>query len=193
MFANYYPKLYREYLDMVNALERTQPYLRRAHPQTVFAAASANFGQAATFEHTDFANKANGICTIFCCGYFDPKRSGLLVLRQLNLAIQFPPGSLILLPSALLKHANTALALGESRYSFTQFSAGGLFRWVQYGCQSWASLQAQSKKNNDRRAQDELDARSTAFIKASAAFSTIASLHDDRVKAGLLKPAVASK
>lgn len=28
------------------------------------------------------------------------------------------------------------MRLGETRYSFTQYTAGGLFRWVEYGEQS---------------------------------------------------------
>lgn len=50
--------------------------------------------------------------------------------------IEFPPGALILIPSALLRHSNTMVRPSESRSSFTQYSAGGLFRWVACGCKS---------------------------------------------------------
>lgn len=49
------------------------------------------------------------------------------------MVIEFPPGSTILLPSASLRHGNTTIQQGEHRYSFTQYTAGGIFRWVEQG------------------------------------------------------------
>lgn len=82
-----------------------------------------------------------------------------LVLWDLKVVIEFPPGSTILIPSAALRHSNTAIAKGETRYSFTQYSAGGLFRWVVQGFQKspqyWASLtpeeHATAREECDRR------------------------------------------
>lgn len=47
--------------------------------------------------------------------------------------IEFPPGSTILIPSATVRHSNVAIQQGETRYSLTQYAAGGLFRWVEHG------------------------------------------------------------
>ena len=44
--------------------------------------------------------------------------------------VRFPPGSTIFIPSALLRHSNTGIQRGERRSSFVQYTAGGLFRWV---------------------------------------------------------------
>ncbi|PBK79757.1 hypothetical protein ARMGADRAFT_1040562 [Armillaria gallica] len=64
---------------------------------------------------------------------------------DLKLVIDFPPSSTILIPSAILKHSNMTIMRGERRYSFTQYSVGGLFHWVDYGHQTsedyWASLE----------------------------------------------------
>ena len=57
------------------------------------------------------------------------------MLWDLQLAIEFPPGSTILIPSAVLHHSNIPIQKGEERYSFTQYTAGGLFRWVDHGFQ----------------------------------------------------------
>jgi hypothetical protein len=57
------------------------------------------------------------------------------VLWDLQLVIEFPPGSTILIPSAVLHHSNIPIQKGEERYSFTQYTAGGLFRWVDHGFQ----------------------------------------------------------
>ncbi|KAJ2922153.1 hypothetical protein H1R20_g14941, partial [Candolleomyces eurysporus] len=39
-------------------------------------------------------------------------------------------GAIILIPSATLIHVNTPVQPGERRISFTQFCAGGLFRYI---------------------------------------------------------------
>jgi hypothetical protein len=80
-----------------------------------------------------------GWCAITALGNFDPTLGGHLVLWDLKLVIEFPPGSTILIPSATLRHSNVAIRQGETRYSFTQYTAGGLFRWVDNGFQCAAS------------------------------------------------------
>ena len=50
-----------------------------------------------------------------------------------HLVIEFPPGSTILLPSAILAHSNVVISSNERHYSFTQYTAGALFRWVEWG------------------------------------------------------------
>ncbi|KAJ3004272.1 hypothetical protein NUW54_g4889 [Trametes sanguinea] len=75
-------------------------------------------------------------CAITAFGTFDPQCSGHLVLWELRMVIEFPPGSTILISSAILTHSNTDLAPNERRYSLTQYTAGGLFRWVACGFQS---------------------------------------------------------
>ena len=182
MFAYYFPKLYREYVDTMAALQQQQPYLRRSCPESIFAAASANFGRVVTYEHADFGNKANGVCPIWCGGDFDYRVGGHLILRQLKLVIQFPPGSLVIIPSATLKHGNVPVGVDESRVSFTQYSAGGLFRWVHYGHRSWRSLEV----FDSDRAQAELAAREMQWKTAMESFSTLESLHNDRIEAGLV-------
>ncbi|KAF8878633.1 hypothetical protein BD779DRAFT_1613016 [Infundibulicybe gibba] len=84
-------------------------------------------------EHVDHGNASNMLCAITALGEFDHTRGGHLVLFPLKLAIQFPPGATILIPSACLAHGNTTLQPGETRQSITQYCAGGLIRWVDYG------------------------------------------------------------
>ena len=73
-------------------------------------------------------------------GDYDPRIGGHLVLWDLRLMIEFPPGAVILLPSAILRHSNTAVRYGEMRMSFTQFSPGGLWQWTECGFQTQAEF-----------------------------------------------------
>jgi hypothetical protein len=109
------------------------PNLRRNFSATVsvFAAATLNFGpQTVTFPHLDFANLAWGWCTITALGDFDPNKGGHLILWDLKLIICFPPGSTILIPSALIRHSNTSIGSHKKRFSFTQYTPTGIFRFV---------------------------------------------------------------
>ncbi|KAI0692084.1 hypothetical protein BC835DRAFT_1278302 [Cytidiella melzeri] len=128
-FAFYFPKHYISYAELRKTLLARHPGLRYPFDGSPFAAQSTNYSRrAVTYEHTDCANKADGICPIFCSGDFDPTKGGHLILRELNLLIEFPPGAFIFIPSAILLHGNVDIAPGEQRESFTQFTAGGLFR-----------------------------------------------------------------
>jgi hypothetical protein len=103
---------------------------------SVFACAAINFPpDVVAIPHRDHLNLGYGWCSITPLGHFDHKVGAHLVLPELELAIQFPVGSTIFIPSAAFTHYNTTIQEGETRSSITQFSAGGIFRWTAYGHQ----------------------------------------------------------
>lgn len=123
--------------SQMEMLAHSQPSLIWNFVGSVFAACTFNFGpQALTVPHIDFANLSWGWCAITSLGRFNPDRGGHLILWDLKLVIRFPPGSTILIPSALIRHSNVPIAADEFRASFTQYTAGGLFRWIRNGFQS---------------------------------------------------------
>ncbi len=131
---------------MKDLLDR-DPGLEPPFRKNVFAATTFNLGgKVATYTHTDHLNYAPGWCAVVALGNFDSKLGGHLVLWDLNIYVEFPAGSLILLPSAILRHSNVAIQEGESRYSFTQYTAGGLFRWRACGFQSQKDFFAKGGK-----------------------------------------------
>ncbi|KAJ7802739.1 hypothetical protein B0H14DRAFT_2528275 [Mycena olivaceomarginata] len=68
------------------------------------------------------------------------RRVGHLILWDLKLVVEFPHGALILLPSTTVAHSNVPVQPDEERVSFTQFTAGGIFRYVDNGCQTVEQL-----------------------------------------------------
>lgn len=52
-----------------------------------------------------------------------------------------------------MRHSNVAIQKGEERYSFTQYTAGGLFRWVDHGFQKEDEYYA--KLSVDERLEEE--------------------------------------
>src|SRR5882762_4619472 len=77
------------------------PRLKRNFRNSIFACATFNFGPyACSFDHTNPGNLPFGWCAITALGPFDPTQGGHLVLWDLQLVIEFPPGSTILIPSA---------------------------------------------------------------------------------------------
>ncbi|KAJ7216211.1 hypothetical protein C8J57DRAFT_1096170, partial [Mycena rebaudengoi] len=139
IFQSFAPDLHAFYLSQMRILHRAAPYLRRIFPESLsaFAAYTFNFGpNAVTFPHVDAANLVWGWCCVTAFGDFNADLRGHLILWDLKLIIRFPAGSTIMIPSALLRHSNISIQQGKHRYSFTQFTAGGLFHWVNNGNQS---------------------------------------------------------
>jgi hypothetical protein len=89
------------------------------------------------------------------------------------LVIEFPPGSTILIPSGAIRHFNIAIGPDESRYSFTQYTAGGLFRWVDHGYQTETSYK---KGWNKARKQEEEEVNKQRWLKGVSMFSTLEEL-----------------
>jgi hypothetical protein len=84
-------------------------------------------------------------------------------LWDLKLAVQFPPGSCILIPSAVVAHSNVPVSPHETRLSFTQYCAGAIFRWIHNG----------GRTDKELRSQDP------------ALFAELEEMKNDRWEAGL--------
>ena len=156
--AAYAPKLYQYLAKTLQLLFDKYPNLKHNFSNSIFPAASFNCGpRTVSLDHTDYGNLSHGLCAVTALGAYDHTLGGHLILFGLKLAIQFPVGSTILIPSGCLNHGNTPIGEGETQLSITQYAAGGLFRWVAYGFQSVKSLLktvagAQLKKNFDKGA-----------------------------------------
>lgn len=175
--------MYHAYATKLDALFAHYPELSYLWSNSVFPAASFNFGpNALSFEHRDHGNRVAGWCSIYCDGAFDSTHGGHLILRELGIVIEFPPGSTILIPSACITHGNTAIGRDESRWSFTQYAAGGLFRFVEYGFRTWRTL-----CEVDRDRADELEKqRSARWVDELELLSRFDELAVDRENADLL-------
>ncbi|KAJ7351494.1 hypothetical protein DFH08DRAFT_694754 [Mycena albidolilacea] len=156
LFAAWAPLMFAYYTAQMALLALWKP-LQRNFPGSIFAACTFNFGpRAVCTSHIDFANLAWGWCAITALGDFDPDRGGHLILWDLRLVIRFPPGSTILIPSALICHSNVPIQDYEYRGSFVQYTAGGLFRWVRNGfrtAEAWVKTASPGQKT--ARAADD--------------------------------------
>ncbi|KAJ7814508.1 hypothetical protein B0H14DRAFT_3477020 [Mycena olivaceomarginata] len=111
--------------DYDHRLRRQHLHLTRNWERSVFSQATFNFGPRAwTFKHRDILNVAFGMCVVQALGDFNPKEGGHIILWELKLFIEFPPGALILIPSATITHSNLPVGPGEHRASFTQYTGG---------------------------------------------------------------------
>jgi hypothetical protein len=152
----------------------SNPSLRRNFKNSPWPTATFNFGPwTITFSHTDPGNLAFGWCAITALGSFDFRRGGHIILWDLGLVIDFPPGSTILIPSAVVWHSNTIIQPSETRYSFTQYAAGGLFRWVSNGFCSDKTFVAKASKQQMRQREE---ARQRRWKDGVAKFSKLSEL-----------------
>lgn len=66
--------------------------------------------------------------------------------------MELAPGDLFMFPSSAIKHKNAALVYPDDRrYSFVQFSAAGLSRWVYQGHALESRLTGKEKRERDRQ------------------------------------------
>lgn len=153
------------------------PHLPENFPGvSVFAAAAFNFGgNVWTFKHRDFLNWAFGWCAITALGNFDAARSAQLILWELKLVIDFPHAATALIPSAVITHSNTPVAPGDYRTSFTQYTAGAIFRWVLNGCRTEEEV---LKNDCDRYRQIQKE-KDGAYLERIRNFSTVGELLDN--------------
>ncbi|KAF8178863.1 hypothetical protein K438DRAFT_1680740 [Mycena galopus ATCC 62051] len=143
--GRYLPKLYQHQRSTMQGILHDQPELRMPFDNSIFPTVTFNLGpDVVTAEHLDLLNNAYGMCGITSNGSFDHTRGGHIYIKQLKTVCEFPSGSTILLLSATCEHGNTPIRKGETRYSMTQYAAGGLFRWAAYGYQSTSSLLAEA-------------------------------------------------
>lgn len=119
-------ELYKETLDYTCEKKSLKPNF----PKTAWAATTFNVGSnVVTKPLLDCANLAFGWCAVTAFGDFDPDTGGHMILWDLKVYIRFPPGSTIMIPSALVIHSNLPIKCGEKRSSITHYTAGSLFRW----------------------------------------------------------------
>ncbi|KAG6827623.1 hypothetical protein H0H92_011052 [Tricholoma furcatifolium] len=132
-FAHWAPRLHKHYEQLVCQLCGEGSQLKRNWAKSIFASAVFNLGpKTVCFKHRDFVNLPYGWCAVF------------------------PPGSIILIPSAIIAHSNIAIQEGETHYSFTQYSAGALFCWVAHNMKSNSDFlkTATDEELADARRQD---------------------------------------
>ncbi|PPR04674.1 hypothetical protein CVT24_011891 [Panaeolus cyanescens] len=172
-FQMFAPNVFSYYLDRMKSLNTHRPLLQRPFARSVFACAGFNIGhRVAAFMHRDCMNCPFGWCAIHALGDFDHELGGHMLLEDLKIAIEFPPNSLMLIPSAIIKHGNAAVAEGGVRASFTQFTPGNLFRFIDCGFQTESSLQIQDKD----RYRHMMELKKSRWIEGVKLWSTVEEL-----------------
>lgn len=170
------PRVYDVYENARDTVKEKLPHFSENFPgASVFAAATFNFGgNVWTFKHRDFLNWAFGWCAITALGRFDAARSAHLILWEWKLVINFPHAATVLIPSAVITHSNTPVAPGDYRTSFTQYTAGAIFRWVSNGCRTEEEVW---REDPERYEQLQME-KDNAALERILNFSTIDELCD---------------
>ncbi|KAJ7271608.1 hypothetical protein C8J57DRAFT_1435286 [Mycena rebaudengoi] len=126
VFTNWAPCLFDYYVKHMRPFYAGNPHLCHPFLNGIWSACTFNMGpKTCALGHRDFANLAFGWCSIMALGYFNYTKGRHLILWDCKLVID-----------AAIFHSNIPIAAkGETWYLFTQYTAGGLFCWVQHGFQ----------------------------------------------------------
>lgn len=166
LFASFFPKAFAEAEVDMEAIHKRYK-LARNFPNSVYPMLSINFRDAVTEQHVDTHDDPFKPCAVYAEGDYDPTKGGHLILFDLGLVIEFPPGTTILVSSGALAHGNCAIQDGEDRVSFTQYFLGGLSRTVRYGFRTERKLRKKKKewrelnKANEKRCEEGMGLFST--------------------------------
>jgi hypothetical protein len=140
-----FPKLHALYVNLDRQIvDVDNPMLQRSFKHCCYPACHFNLHRGATLYHADWANWICSMCAVFSGGKYDPVRSAHFLAWSLGLAIEFPPGCALYIPSAAIPHSNTALADGEIRHSMAFFLPAGNVRWYHNGFRSDKSFREQA-------------------------------------------------
>ncbi|KAJ3834829.1 hypothetical protein F5878DRAFT_544229, partial [Lentinula raphanica] len=157
-FKTWAPKLHTMYKEYTIQLQKLVPGLPQNFSNSVFSCCTLNLGpRTTTVEHLDHKNYIYGWCAVTALGSFDHRIGGHLVLWDLKLLVELPAGWTILIPSAYLRHSNTILREGDSRYSFTQYTAGGLLRVIDDEGISRRKMTAAERKHAQRLQRERIN------------------------------------
>ncbi|KAI0031570.1 hypothetical protein K488DRAFT_7606, partial [Vararia minispora EC-137] len=171
-FALSAPRMFKYYVETLSDIVEQQPELTDAIPfdNAPWAAVTFNTDlEVWTKIHRDHLNLAAGWCAIYALGKFDHSKCGHLILHTFKLILEFPPRSGFLIPSASVSHSNSRVrrALGEWRSSITFYTAGGLFRFREYGFRTEKAFERQDPQGHRKMKQ----ARDGRWAEAVSLFS----------------------
>ncbi|KAJ7671707.1 hypothetical protein B0H17DRAFT_948267 [Mycena rosella] len=174
LLATWAPNLFDFYVDCMKLFYHHHPNLHRHSLNGIWCAITINLGpMTCTLGHHDFANLAFGWCDITSLRNLNYKKGRDLILWDCKLIIEFPPGMTILIPSAAIFHLNITIVDGERRYSFTQSTAGGIFRWIEHGFQSEEAYLATLTKKEQ---EEEISLGKQRATEGIGLLSTLAEL-----------------
>ncbi|KAJ7733460.1 hypothetical protein B0H16DRAFT_1768421 [Mycena metata] len=104
----------------------------------------------------------------------EPAPSAIGILQTWPLA-EFPPDTTILIPSAAVFHSNIGIGPNDRRYSFSQYTARGIFRWIERGFQSEEDYLASLSREEQVQEQANAKAR---WAEGAGLFSPLQELRD---------------
>ena len=129
------PDLMKEYTNLQAELLAINSLFKALFPDSPFCAFTMNMGpHTVCIGHRDLWNVVYGTCPIGALGPFNHRTGGHIILHEPKVIIEFRRGDVIFIPSAAVTHENAPILDGEARYSFTMYSAGGLF------CYAWCGM-----------------------------------------------------
>lgn len=88
---------------------------------------------ATCFDHGDCQDFIFSHTAIINGGNFDYRRGGHLVLHDIKVILEFPPGVIIAFPGSMIRHSNVPVAAHEDRVSLSCYNAGGVVRFFDNG------------------------------------------------------------
>lgn len=95
-----------------------------------------------------------GLCIVWILGMFDHQKGGHIVLHEAMRIVEVRPGRGLIFPSACITHETIPIDESETRRGFTAYSAAGLWRFIDQGCQSQAAWKSKAPDAEHQHKQE---------------------------------------
>lgn len=150
----YFPQIHRLLTNLHHQLAGVNdPDLRQNFPGVSFAACHFNLGRARTELHNDLKNIFFAVCGVGAVGPYNYREGAHLILWELGIVVEFPPGCAFIFPSASISHANIPIGPDECRHSIAFFTAAGNLRYYHNGFMTDKEFKERASKEQ-RKAWD---------------------------------------
>ncbi|KAJ7496075.1 hypothetical protein B0H11DRAFT_1716213 [Mycena galericulata] len=160
LYSHFGPGLHTHVMATKKALlDHRLLFLRDTFSGSAFAASEAFLGSAESPPRLDDRDMLWCWRALTGLGRYDPEFGGEMILWDEKKVIKFPVGSTFLFPAAFMRYSFTRVRPWERRFSFSQYSQAGLFRYVENGFMSEATFEATAWRSVREKRDRVRDAR----------------------------------
>ncbi|KAJ6503463.1 hypothetical protein C8R47DRAFT_969210 [Mycena vitilis] len=169
IYQSFSPKLYAYTENATDLIFKYDSQLRREFPGA-YSAAEFDLGDMGSAPRLQDRDLLHGWRALTALGNYDSRYGGDIILWDDGFIIRFPPGATILLPAAIMRYSFVNVRPGEKQYAFSQYSPGGLYRYITNGYVNDATFENDA---GPREMEAVKRARGRRFEAAMKMYSTI--------------------
>ncbi|KAJ7277029.1 hypothetical protein C8J57DRAFT_1504867 [Mycena rebaudengoi] len=169
IYQSFSPRLHAYSENAVELIFDHNSELRHVYPGA-FSTVEFHLGSLESPPRLHDRDFLHGWRAITSFSKYDSCFGGDLILWDEGLVIRFPVGATVLFPAALMCYSFCAVKEGETHYTFSQYTPGGLLRYIENDYRCDADLEEFARYREKERLHERRERRLGAAIKMYSTF-----------------------